>query len=139
MTPLQEATAQMKNLMDSGRFAEAIPVGRHALTMAAPSDHGWRNTIYYNLGVCYNELGRYNEAEESYATSCRESPGDSAAWHNRANNDYRWGMQLLLENDLGGAHTRKQHALDCLRLAKKISPDDPDIDRLMALVQSSLP
>jgi len=130
--------AQMKNFMDSGRFSEAIPVGRHLLTMIASSEHIKRGNIYYNLGVCYNELGRYHEAEESYAISCREYPGDSDTWYNRANNHHHWGTQLLLAGNGDSARSHFHSALDYLRRAKQINPSDPDIDRLIASVQNSM-
>jgi len=136
MTPLEEATAQMKYFVDSGRFSEAISAGQHLLTMVASSDHMRRSRIYSNLGACYDKLRRHNEAEESYALSCQENPDNWSAWYNRAYNLYRWGLRRFRDKDPGGARAHFHLALDYSRLAKKLNHSDPDIDQLIASIQS---
>jgi tetratricopeptide (TPR) repeat protein len=86
--------AQMKSCVEGGYYAEAIQVGQKLLTMIPASDHAKCGKIYYNIGLGYNELGRFDEAEESYALSCQECSGDSDTWYNRANNHHRWGTML---------------------------------------------
>jgi len=142
ITPINVAVTQMKNLMNSGRFSEAIPVGHHLLTLYASSDHVRRSSTYDKLGICYDKLHRHDEAEKSYAIACQENRDNGFAWHNRAYNLYRWGLRLFRDKDPESAqraHAKIHLALDYSRLAKKLNPSDPDIDQLIASIQSLMP
>jgi tetratricopeptide (TPR) repeat protein len=130
--------AEMKSLMDSARYAEAIRVGQALLTKVPTSVHNYRALIYYNLGTCSNELGQYAEAEERYALSIQENPNDSDTWYNRANNYNRWGGSAYRSGDIAGSRAYWKRAMEYAQRAQQLNPTDPDILHLLTQITSNL-
>jgi len=123
---------QMKEHMDQRRFTNAIQIGRTLLTLLTTSTPQNRALVRYNLGVCYNELGRYAEAETEYAESLRENPTDPDTWYNRANNYHHWAGRG------GGSRSLLATALQYARRAQQLNPSDGDIPRLIASIQATM-
>jgi tetratricopeptide (TPR) repeat protein len=139
--PLREIDVlleQMRSLMESRRFAEAIQIGQILLTKIPTSAHDNRALTYYNLGLCSNELGQYPEAEERYAASIRENPIDSDAWYNRAKNYNNWGAQARRSDDVVGSPSLWTKAIECAQKARQLNPTDPECVQLVALISSNL-
>jgi tetratricopeptide (TPR) repeat protein len=130
--------AQMKSLMDQGRFSEAIQIGQTLLPMLATGIPANRAYVHYNLGICYDEQERYAEAESEYAESIRENSGDSDTWYNRANNYNRWGGSAYRSGDIAGSRNHFRRAMEYAQKARQLNPTDPDIPSLIAKIMSNL-
>lgn len=128
----------MSEDMKQGRWTEALQKAQILLGKVPMENHAYRAIVLYNMGVCYNELGQYVEAETQYAEACREDPSDSDLWYNRANNLHHWGIYLKRLGDISGSQTHMQQAMHYARKAKDINPGDRDISNLIEIIQRSM-
>jgi tetratricopeptide (TPR) repeat protein len=137
-----EATALdfVMPMLKEGKISEALPY-LESLTKSAPANAA----VLYNLGICYNELGQYDEAVIRLKRAVQLDPGHAHAWVGIGNAYYRMrkpeqaleAFEKAVELDpndgynrrnLGGvliAFNRLDEALGHLRAALKLLPDDP--------------
>ena len=102
----------------------AIQVLRRGLTLAGPH----RDLLYFNIGNNYFRQERYSLAEEMYSRAIEEAAGPLAGpWLNRANS------RLRLSNLPGAVGDYRRY----LEL-EPASPQRPQIERLLALLQGQL-
>lgn len=136
-----EATAldYILPMLSAGKIAEAVPY-LESLTKSAPAN----SAVLYNLGICYSELGQYDEAIIRLKRAVQLDPQHAHAWVGIGNAYYRMrkpeqALQAfekavaLQPNDgytrrnLGGlliACKRLDEALVHLRKALELMPDD---------------
>jgi len=129
---------RMSSEMNQGHWRGALQQGRTLLALLPTEDHAARAVILYNLGVCYNELRQFAEAETQYAEACSEGPGDSDLWYNRANNQHHWGVTTMQSGDFAESRKHFELAMSFVLKAQRINPSDSDIEQLLAKIQHAL-
>ena len=137
-----EATAldYVLPMLHAGKIAESVPY-LESLTKSAPQN----SSVLFNLGICYNELGQYDEAVIRLKRAVQLDPDYAHAWVGIGNAYYRMGKPELALNafekavaldpndgytrrNLGGlliGFKRIDEALMHLRKALELMPDDP--------------
>jgi len=137
-----EATAldYVLPMLQAGKIAEAVPY-LESLTKSAPLN----SAVLYNLGICYNELGQYDEAVIRLKRAVQLDPGHAHAWVGIGNAYYRMrkpeqaleAFEKAVELDPNDGYTHRNlggiligfkridDALVHLRKALELMPDDP--------------
>jgi len=132
---------QMVALINQQRWAEVVKKGQTFVNspLVSPRD---RAQGYYLMGISYNELGQYLEAEKMYEQAAQrdvDNPEISLAlWYNRARNLFRWGKSLKDAGKVAESVTRLHQALNYAQKARNIDPGDGDTHKLIALIQQSM-
>ncbi len=65
-------------LLNKGECEESIRI----LSEAVEKEYSKPEVVYYNQGICYFKLGKYNEAEKVYEKVVRKRPDFAEAWYN---------------------------------------------------------
>ena len=127
-------------MLQAGKISESVPY-LESLTKSAPQN----SAVLYNLGICYNELGQYDEAVIRLKRAVQLDPGHAHAWVGIGNAYYRMrkpeqaleAFEKAVELDPNDGYTRRNlggiligfkridHALVHLRKALELMPDDP--------------
>ena len=126
-------------MLRAGKIAEGVPY-LESLTKSAPAN----SAVLYNLGICYNELGQYDEAVIRLKRAVQLDPQHAHAWvgignayyrmrkHDQALQAYEKAVQLdpndgYTHRNLGGlliGFKRLDEAIVHLRKALELMPDD---------------
>jgi len=134
-----QAYQQMVALVQQQRWAEALTAGRTFVNAPLFVSARDRAQGYYLMGICYNELAQYADAEKMYEEAARndaDNPEISLAlWYNRARNQYRWGISLYNSGKQSESQPHFHQAMNCALKARTIDPDDSDTQHLIALIQ----
>jgi tetratricopeptide (TPR) repeat protein len=96
------------NLVDQGRYAEAIPHFEQVVRLQPDLDLG-----YYNLGLALDKIGKTQEAWAAYQAALRRNPDNPKVYLNLGEMRRRVG-------DSAGAE-------DLFRQGVKIAPEDPSL------------
>ena len=102
-----EATAldYVLPMLQAGKISESVPY-LESLTKSAPLN----SAVLYNLGICYNELGQYDEAVIRLKRAVQLDPGHAHAWVGIGNAYYRM--------------RKPEQALEAFEKAVKLDPND---------------
>lgn len=137
-----EATAldYVLPMLKAGKISESVPY-LESLTKSAPLN----SAVLYNLGICYNELGQYDEAVIRLKRAVQLDPGHAHAWVGIGNAYYRMrkpeqaleAFEKAVELDPNDGYTHRNlggiligfkridDALVHLRKSLELMPDDP--------------
>ncbi len=129
---------QMVELLNQRRWAEAVKKGQIFVNSPLVSSRD-RAQGFYLMGICYNELGQYAEAEKMYekaAQSDSDNPEISLAlWYSRAYNQKELGRSLQADKKMAESLIHFQLAMNYALKARDIDPSDGDTHKLIAVIQ----
>ena len=100
-----DALDMIMPMLKEGKLAEAVPY-LEAINKSEPGNAA----VLYNLGICYSELGQYDEAIIRLKRAVQLDPGHAHAWVGIGNAYHRM--------------RKPEQALEAFREALKINPND---------------
>ena len=148
--PIETFNSKGEVLRKLGRFREAIELYDKVLAVDDRHEYAWNNK-----GLCLKNLGRYDEAKECYARAIDAVPASYRALINRAMLDFETGdrghakkiarqleafdpKHAYVHFGLGTIYANLGQIRDAkreLRIAREMSPHDPEIVRVAEIVE----
>ncbi len=130
--------SQADILAHLGRREEAVTLYQQALARRAATDIQGRSINLNQLAACLRKLGRYAEAEDTYAEKLALTPDDAVGWFNRAINEWEWAAAEAKTERRTEARTHAERALACVERAHGLGLSNPQVIQLTLALRQLL-